>query len=214
MSLIPNRKPATPLLPFFAEGKYSGCLPSVVKHRRFQAVAGASASYTERNKKEDQEVNIKPQLQQHFSSKFYKAGKYLNPYGSMLSSFPDQTSQETQPRAAKDINLNKIPEVKPECERQINFSVVDISQRLNRINKVRESFNNNSVSPHAAYNNNPLLKPTREIATADSNKNTYSYRIFNKSTNWGETSEPNRPTKSFVPDNKEKAVKNMLQEYK
>ena len=70
-------------------------------------------------------------MHDRFSNKFYKAGKYLNPYGSNTSSFPDHTGIETQQRGSEDINLNKPikqnSKVKPDSKRQVNLSVVNIT---------------------------------------------------------------------------------------
>ena len=41
-----------------------------------------AATKAERNKKEGDEINIKPSVHDRFISKFYVPNKYLNPYGS------------------------------------------------------------------------------------------------------------------------------------
>ena len=105
-SLIPNRKQATPLMSFYAEGKYDKNLINFMSQRRNMAVSGTSAKYAERNSRPYDEINVKPSVHDRFSSKFYQPGKYLNPLASKNSSFPVPKNVEFVERQQKDIQRN------------------------------------------------------------------------------------------------------------
>ena len=46
-----------------------------------------AAVHKEKNGKATEELNVKPTLHDRFAAKFYVPGKYLNPYGSVHSSY-------------------------------------------------------------------------------------------------------------------------------
>ena len=83
MSTAPQRKPATPLMGFHGLGKYNNkALKNYSTCRRYPAQASLAATKLERNKKEYEEINIKPSVHDRFNNKFYIPSRYLNPYGS------------------------------------------------------------------------------------------------------------------------------------
>ena len=81
-TLVPPRKPGTPLINFYAYGKYTKNLNNHVK-RRHMAEAGVAAKNAERNMKPYEELKVKPSIHERFNSKFYVPGKYLDPYGTL-----------------------------------------------------------------------------------------------------------------------------------
>ena len=96
--MIPNRKPATPLMELYGNGTYRKNLTSFDTSRRHNAVPGIAASHVERNgiSKAEQNINIKPSLHDRFNSKFYVPDKYLNPYGNKNFSKPIMDKHESK----------------------------------------------------------------------------------------------------------------------
>ena len=95
-------------MPFHSTGKYANkSLKNYQNLRRYPAQPGVAASKTERNKKAGEEINIKPSVHDRFNSKFYIPNKYLNPYGSTQSVFPNRTSTEPIKLHKNDIIVNE-----------------------------------------------------------------------------------------------------------
>lgn len=74
-TMVPNRKPSTPLMEFYGTGLYRKHLKQTGKQHK--AEPGPAASKAERNHRD---INIKPTLHDEISLKFYKPF-YLNPFG-------------------------------------------------------------------------------------------------------------------------------------
>ena len=104
--MIPNRKPSTPLMELYSLGSYRKKLTQFQTHRRHQAVPSTAAVHKERNPSATEEVNVKPSLHDRFSAKFYVPGKYLNPYGSVTSSYVHKLKPEADIRVEGDIQHN------------------------------------------------------------------------------------------------------------
>ena len=71
-SLIPNRKPTTPLMAFHGTGIYNKNFKYQTK--RQAAYPSTAASLNQRNPKSFEEINVKPSLHDRFNQKFYLPG--------------------------------------------------------------------------------------------------------------------------------------------
>ncbi|CDW77658.1 UNKNOWN [Stylonychia lemnae] len=96
-SIIPNRKPDTPVQPLITVGNYKSTI-EIDRFKRPQAIPGPSSSIFERNKQGNQEINIKPITQIKPSLEFY------NPRGHLKLSFLESDN--------KDVALNSLHSTK------------------------------------------------------------------------------------------------------
>ena len=76
MSQIPNRPPETPLNQFYALGKYDK--PITQRRRMSCAKPGLAATLVERNPRDRDEIEVKPQIHTKFDTVVYKPGKYMD----------------------------------------------------------------------------------------------------------------------------------------
>jgi hypothetical protein len=124
MSIIPQRPPDTPLLQYYATGRY----PKAIKYDNFKpsnAEPGVAARMGDRNKQPNEEIQIKPTTQTKFSARHYRPDGYLKPQIGSL-------------RVDSDVSNN-------------NLHLNKINNRINDVNKNRANQQVNFDKPTVNY---------------------------------------------------------------
>eukprot|EP00347_Sterkiella_histriomuscorum_P005042 403358124 len=177
---IPNRPPDTPVQKLITQGGYSRrvsidqfkihqALPVNLTFYIYIKFQGAALSIIERNKRPQDEVNIKPITQLKVSPQNYKPGAYLNPFDQNLSQFQTQDMSQNSLHSTRIFNRKTAL-----MDHQARTNLLNTGRQIQQkddFNKLKSrSLMTSQVSSYATYNTGTekLFQQPKSIALVES----------------------------------------------